>query len=186
MCLEICRYPKLGHDGTPIMLLEPGSPEMREVSYVEVDSASRTGTFHTCKTWCWPPVVIQLQSMAELCNYMGMHSVPGTSTSTGYRSQFQTLSQSSPVGLTHLLRNGASHTQLGSETHPPPQLHHGYQTAPGANGYPTPPHTPLSLRRPFQKVTPPVVMGILASHTDPAGLHTRFPYQVCVNVVSDK
>ncbi|KAI4628610.1 hypothetical protein J4E83_003162 [Alternaria metachromatica] len=29
LCLEICKYPKWGHDGTPIMLVESDSPEMR-------------------------------------------------------------------------------------------------------------------------------------------------------------
>ncbi|KAH7380000.1 hypothetical protein BKA66DRAFT_370713, partial [Pyrenochaeta sp. MPI-SDFR-AT-0127] len=31
-CLQISKYPRMGHDGTPVMLLEPESPDMREPS----------------------------------------------------------------------------------------------------------------------------------------------------------
>ena len=70
MCLEISRRPKMGHDGTPVMLLEPESPAMRQPSYVEVFPQAKMGNLEECKTWCWPPVLIRRQSMLILHHYM--------------------------------------------------------------------------------------------------------------------
>ncbi|KAI4615516.1 uncharacterized protein J4E87_008973 [Alternaria ethzedia] len=136
-CLEICKYPKWGHDGTPIMLVESDSPEMRESSYVEVYPAPSTSTFHMCKTWCWPPVVIQSQSMAILRGY---------SSFVGARFNFQTTSRSLFVGPTTPFRNGVPQTQHGNV---------GYQSLPQQHGYqaavpPPPPHTSFGFRQPVQ------------------------------------
>jgi hypothetical protein len=38
MSLAITRYPRIGHGGTPVVILEPDSSDMREASYVEVHS----------------------------------------------------------------------------------------------------------------------------------------------------
>ena len=70
MCLSIAKQSKIRHDGTPVMLLEPGSPEMREASYVEINTQPKIGKLNRCKTWCWPPVQISMSSMATLCNYI--------------------------------------------------------------------------------------------------------------------
>lgn len=72
MCLEISPRPKMGHDGTPVMLLEPESPAMRQPSYVEVFAQARVGNLDECKTWCWPPVLIRQQSMLILHKYMAV------------------------------------------------------------------------------------------------------------------
>jgi hypothetical protein len=70
MSLAITKYPRIGHDGTPVMILEPDSPVMREESYVEVHGRPQLGRLDRCKTWCWPPVRIDHMSMVILRNYM--------------------------------------------------------------------------------------------------------------------
>jgi hypothetical protein len=70
MSLAITKYPQIGHDGTPVMILEPESPAMREESYVEVHGRPQRGRLDQCKTWCWPPVRIDHMSMVILENYM--------------------------------------------------------------------------------------------------------------------
>ena len=136
-CLEICKYPKFGHDGTPVMLVESDSPGMRESSYVEVYSAPSTSTFDMCKTWCWPPVVIQSQSMAILRGY---------SSFVGARFYLQMTSRSSFVGPTTPFRNGVPQTQHGNVGYQPLPHQHGYQTAVP----PPPPHTSFGFRQPVQ------------------------------------
>jgi hypothetical protein len=68
MCLEVSKHPHMGHDGTPVMLIEPDAPEMREPSYLEV--LPQMGSLDMCKTWCWPPVVVRQQSLQVLSDYM--------------------------------------------------------------------------------------------------------------------
>jgi hypothetical protein len=70
MCLEISRYMKPGHGGTPVLVLNLGSPEMRDRSYVEVQNQPQQGKVDDCKTWCWPPIQISMSSMATLCKYV--------------------------------------------------------------------------------------------------------------------
>ncbi|KAH5712001.1 hypothetical protein HBI18_214080 [Parastagonospora nodorum] len=70
MSLAITKTLRLGHDGTPVMLLEPESPAMREESYVEVHAHPQVGRLDTCRTWCWPPVCVNQMSMVILGNYM--------------------------------------------------------------------------------------------------------------------
>lgn len=70
MSLAITKHPQIGHDGTPVMILEPDSPNMREESYVEIHGRPQSGMLDRCKTWCWPPVRINQMSMVILRNYM--------------------------------------------------------------------------------------------------------------------
>lgn len=69
-CLEICRIPKDGHDNTPVLLYEEGSPEMREPSYVEANKRARWSRFNQCKTWCVPPVRLSDAAMQVLWKYL--------------------------------------------------------------------------------------------------------------------
>jgi len=71
LCLEVTKRLKIGHENTPVMLLEPNSPEMREPSYVEAFPSTRLGNLDLCRTWCWSPVVIRRESMQVLRQYMG-------------------------------------------------------------------------------------------------------------------
>jgi hypothetical protein len=68
--LEISKTPKVGHDGTPVLVLTPESPEMRETSYVEVVLPVKFCNINRCKTWCWPPVQLDMSSMGVLYNYI--------------------------------------------------------------------------------------------------------------------
>ncbi|KAH6875900.1 hypothetical protein BKA58DRAFT_437856 [Alternaria rosae] len=154
LCLEICKYPKMGHDRTPVMLVEFDSPGMRESSYVEVYPAPKTSTFHNCKTWCWPPVVMRSQSMAILCNYITKQVASSTSSFVGSRFNSQTSSRSSSVGPITPFRNGVPQTQFGNVGYPPLPLRHGYQTAADRSVCPSPPHTSLGFRQPIQKSQP--------------------------------
>lgn len=70
MSLAITKALRLGHDGTPVMLLEPDSPAMREDSYVEVLAHAQVGRLDMCRTWCWPPVCVNQMSMVILVNWM--------------------------------------------------------------------------------------------------------------------
>jgi hypothetical protein len=70
MSLAISKFPSTGHDGTPVLFLDEGSPEMRESSYVEIDEAFKHGKLDQCRTWCWPPVKISSASMAVLNRYI--------------------------------------------------------------------------------------------------------------------
>jgi len=70
MSLAITSALRLGHDGTPVMLLEPDSPAMREESYVEVLAHAQVGRLDLCRTWCWPPVCVDRMSMVILRNWM--------------------------------------------------------------------------------------------------------------------
>ncbi|KAH7085110.1 hypothetical protein BKA63DRAFT_399661 [Paraphoma chrysanthemicola] len=76
MCLELSRFPKAGHNGTPVLILEQGSPEMREWSYVEVQPYLQKEKAQKFKTWCWPPVQISVVSMETLLNYMSEVAMP--------------------------------------------------------------------------------------------------------------
>ncbi|KAL5120118.1 hypothetical protein ACEQ8H_001943 [Pleosporales sp. CAS-2024a] len=69
-CLAISRDARAGHDGTPVLLLERASPDMREKSYVEVHARAQRGKLDKCKTWCWPPVRIDRPSMLVLRKHM--------------------------------------------------------------------------------------------------------------------
>ena len=71
MCLAISKDFRNGHEGTPVMFVEPDSPEMREDSYIEIyDEGPKTGDLERCKTWCWPPVKISTSSLVKLHEYM--------------------------------------------------------------------------------------------------------------------
>ncbi|CAO2658753.1 Nn.00g064760.m01.CDS01 [Neocucurbitaria sp. VM-36] len=75
-CLEISRFPKEGHDRTPVMLLEADSPDMREPSYVEVRVRAKMALLDLCESWCWPPVKFRLQSMELLREHMRRSAMP--------------------------------------------------------------------------------------------------------------
>ncbi|KAJ4365248.1 hypothetical protein N0V83_008867 [Neocucurbitaria cava] len=70
LCLEISDRPKIGHDGTPVMLLEAGSPSMREQSYVEVRPRAKPDLLERAKSWCWPPVMLRPHSIQLLREFM--------------------------------------------------------------------------------------------------------------------
>jgi hypothetical protein len=76
--LEISKFPKPGHDGTPVLVLDPTSPEMREASYVEVLLPIKTGNIDQCRTWCWPPVQLSMASMGVLDSYINIQTVRTT------------------------------------------------------------------------------------------------------------
>ncbi|KAF2004970.1 hypothetical protein P154DRAFT_571714 [Amniculicola lignicola CBS 123094] len=68
-CLFITRDLVVGHDGTPVMPLEPSSPDLREPSLVEIRLQPQWARLDHCKTWCYPHVTIQPQSVYLLCRY---------------------------------------------------------------------------------------------------------------------
>ncbi|KAH7094754.1 hypothetical protein FB567DRAFT_12545 [Paraphoma chrysanthemicola] len=76
MCLELSRFPKAGHNGTPVLILKQGSPEMREQSYVEVQPYLQKEKVQKFKTWCWPPVQISVASMETLLKYISEVAKP--------------------------------------------------------------------------------------------------------------
>ncbi|KAL6707227.1 hypothetical protein ACN47E_004774 [Coniothyrium glycines] len=82
-CLELSKTPKMGHGGTPVMLLEPSSPAMRQLSYVEVHPRLHEGKLSQCRTWCWPPVIVRQQSVGILRQYMSDLAVMSNSTGRG-------------------------------------------------------------------------------------------------------
>ena len=75
-CLAIVRNPRPGHDGTPVMLLTPNSPELREPSYIEMSRKPKWGSAMQFLTWCWPPIQLQPWSMKLLFDYMSHHFHP--------------------------------------------------------------------------------------------------------------
>ncbi|KAF2872491.1 hypothetical protein BDV95DRAFT_606100 [Massariosphaeria phaeospora] len=68
--LMIAQEPCKGHDRTPVMVLEPGCPNLREPSYVEVCEAAKWADASKFKTWCWPAIRIQASSIETLLRYM--------------------------------------------------------------------------------------------------------------------
>jgi hypothetical protein len=69
-CLAIAPRGNIDHDETPIMELEPESPNMREPSYVDIHRNVKRGRLDRCKTWCFPPVKVCPQSVEMLKAYM--------------------------------------------------------------------------------------------------------------------
>ncbi|KAF2117620.1 hypothetical protein BDV96DRAFT_643978 [Lophiotrema nucula] len=69
-CLAITPTLQYGHEGTPVMVLEPRSPNLREKSYIEINRKPNWSRLDKCQTWCWPPVKIQSHSIKVLRNYM--------------------------------------------------------------------------------------------------------------------
>ncbi|KAF1940839.1 hypothetical protein EJ02DRAFT_467003 [Clathrospora elynae] len=120
----------MGHDGTPVMLLEPNSPEMREPSYVE-------------------------QSMRILSDYIAKLPQLNVGTSMGSCTDSQPSSRASSVPLlliivdwgstisTYTAPGGSSCNHIGTIL-PPPLPQHHYQQNVHANPYYKPPHTPIS------------------------------------------
>lgn len=155
-CLEISKQPKMGHEGTPIMLLEPDSPSMRELSYVDVSVRAKTGRLEHCKTWCWPPVKIRQQSMRLLFEYMSTIASSFAGTSEGTLTESQPSSRASsvlppptPLGWsvdpgTPSFVGGFPYSQGATVLLPqmPPHNGHGYSA--NASYFHTPPHTPFN------------------------------------------
>jgi hypothetical protein len=133
LSLGISKTPTVGHEGTPVMLLEPSSPAMREESYVEVQVQARpiTGNLDECRTWCWPPVKICAESMRVLRQYMEYMA------SRHKKPVLHTMMPAGPV-YTHATQNYPTSTEFipGAHWHG-----HGAMQMPGYNMY-TPPVTP--------------------------------------------
>ena len=136
MCLEVTKNPKTGHENTPVMLLEPNSPEMREPSYVEVFPTTRLGSLELCKTWSWPPVVIRRDSMQVLRQYMARDG--GSTGANPISSQlFSTASSHPPTPYAtsstypmSWLHNGTFYKPLGAMLpHPLPFRPGGQHTS---------------------------------------------------------
>lgn len=153
MCLQLSKHPRIGHDGTPVMLLEPWSPDMRELSYVEVFVQADTGNITDCKTWCWPPVQVRQQSMDILRGYMHklgnsfewmakgspMSSRPSSSASSTYSPY---ISSGWNMGMaTRPVSQGMSHGTV--DAGPPFHMSHNSFSGGGlARSLATPPYTP--------------------------------------------
>ncbi|KAJ4294286.1 hypothetical protein N0V90_007976 [Kalmusia sp. IMI 367209] len=69
-CLKLCEYPELDEDDLLVLLFEPGSRQMREPSYVEIQKVAVWERLEKCKTWCVPPVRIQEASIQQLLQYI--------------------------------------------------------------------------------------------------------------------
>ncbi|KAF2692178.1 hypothetical protein K458DRAFT_326082, partial [Lentithecium fluviatile CBS 122367] len=67
LCIRLCRYPD--QDGDPVLLFEPDSPAMRNLSYLECSKKLRWVHFDHVKTWSYPHVRIQPASMAWLLDH---------------------------------------------------------------------------------------------------------------------
>ncbi|EFQ95803.1 hypothetical protein PTT_04879 [Pyrenophora teres f. teres 0-1] len=129
MCLEITKHLKIGHDNTPVMLIERDCPEMREASYVEVFAKTQGASLTFCKTWCWPPIVIREDSMRVLRQYMAWYGgSTGAPTTRCQQSSNRSSGLSTPYGSSSIYTmssNPSGHHYNPSGAMPsPPVLHH--------------------------------------------------------------
>ncbi|KNG52276.1 hypothetical protein DDE82_000482 [Stemphylium lycopersici] len=153
-CLEISKVPKIGHNGTPVMLLEPESPEMREPSYVEICPNLSVGDFKICKTWCWPPVLISPRSVEVLKDYISNIRELEYRNSIGYRYKSQMplrTSSTAPTSTAHrwdLMRatppfpDERAKVQPRFPTTPPIAFPHAPQQTQNTHSYLTPQYIP--------------------------------------------
>ncbi|KAI2485663.1 hypothetical protein Ptr902_04603 [Pyrenophora tritici-repentis] len=137
MCLEIAKHPKIGHDNTPVMVVEPDCPKMREPSYVEVFAKTKPANFELCKTWCWPPIVVREDSMQVLRQYMAYYSGSnGVAARGSQQSSTGSSVPSTPYGSTsfYLMSSNPSgifYTPSGAMPSSPASYHYGNQYVQG-------------------------------------------------------
>jgi hypothetical protein len=146
MSLAITRQFFIGHDNTPVLILEDGSPEMREESYVEVHGRPQTGRLDTCKTWCWPAVRINDTSMMILRKYMAKVAAEHHASRMAQVHQLQ------------LQAHGMAY-QHGGPVHAPPPI----PPRPGYGGYYQPPPPPQwqlhgNMQQPGYRMDPPMLI----------------------------